>query len=136
MDELEFRLRDRMGGRTSAGRKRLEQLTARLRSLDLRLRLAAARRRLENADLAALQIIQLRVTRAHGRLDPLQAHLTQLSPLKILDRGYAIVTNDAGRIVKDPSESPPGSEIQVRLAKGKIAAEVTRLLRTENGGSH
>lgn len=135
VDELEFRLRDRISSRASAGRKRLEELTARLRSLDLRLRFAAARRRLENADLAALQLIRLRVTRAHGRLDPLQAHLTQLSPLKILDRGYAIVTNDTGRIVKEPAEAPLGSEIQVRLASGKIAAEVTRLVRTENGES-
>jgi exodeoxyribonuclease VII large subunit len=93
------------------------------------------RRRLETADVAALQLMRLRVTRAHGSLDPFIAHLTQLSPLKILDRGYAIVTNDAGRIVKQPGEAPLGSEIQVRLANGKIAAEVTRLVRTENGGS-
>ena len=66
VDELEFRLRDRIGSRASAGRKRLEELSARLRSLDLRLRFAAARSRLENADLAALQLIRLRVTRAHG----------------------------------------------------------------------
>ena len=135
VDELEFRLRDRIGSRASAGRKRLEELSARLRSLDLRLRFAAARSRLENADLAALQLIRLRVTRAHGSLDPLLAHLTQLSPLKILERGYAIVTNDAGRIVKEPAEAHLGSEIQVRLARGKIAAEVTRVVRTENGGS-
>ena len=135
VDELEFRLRERISGRASARRKRLEELTARLRSLDLRLRFAAMHRRLETADVAALQLMRLRVTRAHRSLDPLVAHLTQLSPLKILDRGYAIVTNDAGNIVKDPDEAPVGSEIQVRLAKGKIAAEVTRLLRTENGGS-
>jgi exodeoxyribonuclease VII large subunit len=135
VDELEYRLRERVSGRTTARRKRLEELTARLRSLDLRLRFAAARRRLENADAAALQIIRLRLTRAQNRLVPLQAHLTQLSPLKILDRGYAIVTNAEGRIVKEPEEAPVGSEIQVRLAKGNIAAEVTRRVRKENGGS-
>jgi exodeoxyribonuclease VII large subunit len=110
-------------------------LTARLRSLDLRLRFAAARRRLENADVAALQIIRVRLTRAQNRLVPLQAHLTQLSPLKILDRGYAIVTNAEGGIVKEPDDARVGSEIQVRLAKGNIAAEVTRRVRTGNGES-
>jgi exodeoxyribonuclease VII large subunit len=124
VDELEYRLRDRMGGGSSARRKRLEELTARLRSLDLRLRFAAARRRLETADVTALQLIRLRLTRAYGRLDPLVAHLTQLSPLKILERGYAIVTNDAGHIVKEPAEAAVGSEIQVRLANGGIAAQV------------
>jgi exodeoxyribonuclease VII large subunit len=126
VDELEFRMRDRMSGGSSVRRKRLEELTTRLRSLDLRLRFAAARRRLETANVAALQLMRFRVTRAHGRLDPLIAHLTQLSPLKILDRGYAIVTNDAGRIVKEPNEAPVGSGIQVRLAKGGIAAEVVQ----------
>jgi exodeoxyribonuclease VII large subunit len=76
--------------------------------------------------VAALQLMRFRVTRAHGRLDPLIAHLTQLSPLKILDRGYAIVTNDAGRIVKEPNEAPVGSGIQVRLAKGGIGATVVQ----------
>ena len=92
----------------SARRKRLEELTARLRSLDLRLRFAAARRRLEAAQSTALQLMRLRLTRAHGRLDPLLAHLTQLSPLKILERGYAIVTSEAGQIVKQPAQAPVG----------------------------
>ena len=124
VDELEYRLRDRVGAGSAARRRRLDELTARLRSLDLRLRFAAARRRLETAETAVARLAQLRVTRSRGRLDPLVAHLTQLSPLKILERGYAIVSNQAGHIVKEPGEAPVGSEIRVRQAKGGIAAEV------------
>src|ERR1700693_2139402 len=124
VDELEYRLRERTGTAAAARRQQLEQLIARLRSLDLRLRIAAARRRLEAADTAIVQLVRLRLTRAHGRLDPLIAHLTQLSPLKILERGYALVTDAAGRIVKEPANAPVGSEIDVRLAKGQIAARV------------
>ena len=36
-----------------------------------------------------------RLSRARGDLAPLSAHLVQLSPLKILDRGYAIVERDS-----------------------------------------
>jgi exodeoxyribonuclease VII large subunit len=124
VDELEYRLRERTGAAAAARRQRLEQLIVRLRSLDLRLRIAAARRRLEAADTAILQLVRMRLTRAHGRLDPLIAHLTQLSPLKILERGYALVTDAAGRIVKESTDAPVGSEIDVRLAKGQIAARV------------
>jgi exodeoxyribonuclease VII large subunit len=124
VDEMEYRLRDRMTGGVAAKRKQLEQWAARLGSLDLRLRFATARKRLEAAELTALQLIRLRITRAHGRLDPLAAHLTQLSPLKILDRGYAIVTNETGAIVKDPIDAPVGSGIEVRVSKGQIAAQV------------
>jgi exodeoxyribonuclease VII large subunit len=124
VDELEYRLRERIGTATVQRRKRLEALSARLRSLDLRLRIAAARRRLEAADAVILQLVRLRLTRSNARLDPLIAHLTQLSPLKILERGYALVSKATGRIVKEPADAPVGSEIEVRLARGQIAARV------------
>jgi exodeoxyribonuclease VII large subunit len=127
VDELDYRMRGRAQSATSIPRKRLEDLTARLRSLDLRLRISRARRRLEAADTAAGQLIHLRMTSAHGRLNPLIAHLTQLSPLKILERGYAIVTNQDGVIVKQPGDAPVDSRVDIRVAKGKIAARVVRI---------
>ena len=126
VDELDYHMRGRVQTTTAIRRKRLEQLTARLRSLDLRLRIAEARRRLEAADTAAAQLIRLRLTRAHGRLNPLVAHLTQLSPLKILERGYAIVTNQDGLIVKQPADAPVDSTVGIRVAQGKIAARVLK----------
>jgi exonuclease VII large subunit len=48
-------------------------------------------------------------------LAPLRAHLEQLSPLKILERGYSIVERE-GRIVKAPADAPVGSNVRVRLA--------------------
>jgi exodeoxyribonuclease VII large subunit len=124
VDELDYRMRNRVQAAASVRRKRLEDWTARLRTLDLRLRMARARRRLEAAGAAAAQLIRLRVAGAHGRLNPLIAHLTQLSPLKILDRGYAIVTNEEGAIVKEPAGAPADSRIDVRLARGRLAARV------------
>jgi exodeoxyribonuclease VII large subunit len=126
VDELNYRMRAQVQTGSALRRKRLDEMTARLRSLDLRLRIARARRRLEAADTAAAQHIRMRVARAHGRLNPLIAHLTQLSPLKILERGYAIVTNEAGIIVKNPMEAPAESEIGIRVSQGKLAARVLR----------
>jgi exodeoxyribonuclease VII large subunit len=124
VDELEYRLRDHLYAALSARRKRFNQLTDRLRNQDLRLRFAQIRRRLEAAQTAIGRLVNLRLTRAHGHLDPLVAQLTQLSPLKILERGYAIVTNPAGDIVKQSAQAPPGSNIDVRLGKGRLAARV------------
>ncbi len=126
IDEFDYSVRDRIRALLRARSKRLGELTERLRRQDLRLRFAAARRRLEAADTAIAHRIRLRLTRTHGRLDPLVANLTQLSPLKILERGYAIVTNEGGAIVKTPRDAPVGSGITVRLAEGKIKADVTR----------
>jgi len=87
------------------------------------LQLAAARRRLEASDAALTQSMRLRLSGARSQLGPLEAHLKQLSPLTILDRGYAIVEHE-GKIVKTPEDVPVGSEIDVRLAAGKLKATV------------
>jgi exodeoxyribonuclease VII large subunit len=124
VDDLAYRLRDRAADAVSLRQKRLDSILARLRNLDLRLRLAAARRRSDAAEAALIQLVHARLARAHSSLDPVIAHLTQLSPLKILDRGYAIVENEEGKVVKEPGQAPPGSAIQVRLARGRIRARV------------
>ena len=124
VDELEYTMRDRMRAQMAIRKRRLDEHRARVEALDLRLRFAHARRRLEAAESRAAARASMLLSKGHGRLDPLRAHLTQLSPLKILDRGYAIVTNAQGRIVKTPAEAPTGSEIAVRLAEGSLRAEV------------
>ncbi|HEX5226977.1 MAG TPA: exodeoxyribonuclease VII large subunit [Bryobacteraceae bacterium] len=126
VDELDFRLQGRARSAAALRRKQWNDWTARLSSLDLRLRIARARRRLEAADAASAQLIHLRLARAHARLNPQIAHLTQLSPVKILERGYAIVTNEEGALVKQPADAPPDSRIGIRLAQGKIAARVLK----------
>ncbi|HTR37519.1 MAG TPA: exodeoxyribonuclease VII large subunit [Bryobacteraceae bacterium] len=124
VDEMEYRLRDHIHAAASARRKQFDQLNARLQRLDLRLRFAEVRRRLEAAQTAIARLIHLRVTHARGRLDPVNAQLIQLSPLKILERGYAIVTNESGGIVKHPADAAPGSKVDIRLARDRLAARV------------
>jgi exodeoxyribonuclease VII large subunit len=119
-------MRGRVRSVASGSRRSLDELASRLGRLDLRLRFAETRRRLESASVAATQLIRLRLIRAHRGLDPLIAHLTQLSPLKILDRGYAIVTNQGGGIVKQPADAPIDSTVGIRLAQGQIAARVLK----------
>lgn len=126
VDELEYRLRDRVNATASASNKRLETLTGRLRARDLRLRFGAARRRIESAEKALPQLMRLRLTRLQGRLESFNAHLTQLSPLKVLERGYAIVINDQGHVIKYSLDAPEGSGIHVRLARGRLTARVLK----------
>jgi exodeoxyribonuclease VII large subunit len=125
VDELDYRLRELWRASLATRRRALDDTSARLSQMDVRLQLAAARRRLEASDAALTQSMHLRLSRAGGRLGPLEAHLKQLSPLTILDRGYAIVERE-GKIVKSPDDAPVGSEIRVRLARGDLDAQVTR----------
>jgi exodeoxyribonuclease VII large subunit len=124
IDEQEYRMRERIRAALDSRERARRNLEARLRRFDMRPRLAADRRRMEASHAAAVQAVSLRLARRRSRLELLSAKLTQLSPLKILERGYAIVTNQTG-IVKDPAQAPPGSEIRLRLAQGSLNARVT-----------
>ena len=124
VDELDYRLRTRVRAVTGAARRRWQTLEARLRRMDMRLRLAEMRRRLERSESALAEIARRRIARAAGRLEPLAAHLTQLSPLKILERGYAVVLDAEGRAVKEYRAAPEGSDLRVRLAKGRLRVKV------------
>jgi exodeoxyribonuclease VII large subunit len=128
-DEMDYRLRD--AGRAVIGsRKRtLDGLAARLGMLDVRLRLAGARRRLEALESRVEQGMRREFTQARSELGPLEAHLIQLSPLKILDRGYAIVERE-GKLVKAAADAPVGSELRIRLAQGELLAKTERSRET------
>ncbi len=78
--------------------------------------LAAATARLEASFMR-------RQTHASAALGSLAARLDAMSPLRVLDRGYALVTRD-GAVVADAAKVAPGDRIDVRLARGTLAATV------------
>ena len=124
VDELDYTLRSRIREILARAHRRHAEADARLRQLDLRLRLAKARQRLDAAEQQIVQLGRFRLLKAQRLLEPLLAQLEQLSPLRVLERGYAIVENETG-VVRDASAAPVGSEIRVRLARGKLGARVT-----------
>jgi exodeoxyribonuclease VII large subunit len=124
VDELDYRVRERWRALIDVRRRALDVLTSNLGRLDVRLELGRRRRRLESCEAALTQSMQMYLSRARGSLGPAEAHLQQLSPLKILERGYAIVERD-GNIVKSPKDAPPQSDIRVRLAEGELRAQVS-----------
>jgi exodeoxyribonuclease VII large subunit len=123
VDEFDYRLRDRMRAVMADGERARRVLEARVRRFDMRPRLAGDRRRMEVAHGKAVQAARTRLMRQRGRLEQLAAKLGQLSPLRILERGYAIVSNESG-ILTDSANAPAGSMVHVRLAKGEFEAEV------------
>jgi exodeoxyribonuclease VII large subunit len=125
VDEMDYHMRERVRAALEAGQRARRNLEERLRRFDVRPRLSAGRLRLEAAQLTLVQTLQLRLARRRGALDQLSAKLSQLSPLLVLDRGYAIVSGNSG-IVKQPADAPPGSHIHVRVAKGEFDATVKR----------
>ncbi len=124
VDDLESRGRDILRRHFAARRAFLERIDGRLRRQDLRLRLAEGKRRLNAAAQRSEHLIAVRLQSAHRRLAPLSASLGQLSPLRVLDRGYAIVESGEGHVLTDAAQVAAGDPIAVRLAKGRLRAIV------------
>ncbi len=123
IDEREYRLRERLRALIAARERERRALEMRLRRFDMRPRLAADRRRMEAAHANAATRITAHLARRRRVWEQLAAKLSQLSPLRILERGYAIVSAD-GHILKDAGAAHPGRRIHVRLAKGELDATV------------
>ncbi|HEX5803163.1 MAG TPA: exodeoxyribonuclease VII large subunit [Azospira sp.] len=60
-----------------------------------------------------------------GTLARLADSLAHLNPQAVLGRGYALVRDDAGRLVRDATQMEPRRTIHVYLAHGRLDAEVT-----------
>ncbi|HLK48520.1 MAG TPA: exodeoxyribonuclease VII large subunit [Bryobacteraceae bacterium] len=123
IDEVEYHLRERLRAAIAARERRRRALDVRLQRFDIRPRLAADRRHWEAAHRRAAQAVQGHLAAQRGAHERLSAKLSALSPLRILERGYAIVSNDAG-ILTDAAAAPSDSRIHVRVARGELDATV------------
>lgn len=143
-DEVREKLRD-AGAATSSARHRLQilvteavrtahgradVLTRSLTPAQLRARLAEARVRFDSAYSGCNIAIEKQMEEAQKRLALAAASLDALSPLAVLDRGYAIAQREDGSLLRDAKSVSIGESIRVRLAKGRIAANVERVEET------
>ena len=105
--------------------ERLERNAERLRVAPRRA-LERARERVERAHERLRKAPALAVERRRAALETTAGKLRVLSPLKTLERGYAIVRTDS-HVVKDVSELGVHSAVDVRVASGSFGARVTEI---------
>jgi exodeoxyribonuclease VII large subunit len=124
VDDLRFRLERAELQGLERQRRRLEIASAAVRHYDMRRVLASMRRELEMKVGGMLAAARTLLLHSGSRLNQLSGRLEALSPVAILERGYALVFDAAGNLLKDAAQVKPGDEITARLAKGSITAEV------------
>jgi exodeoxyribonuclease VII large subunit len=124
LDDLRRRLESAANRRLRTPAGKLASLTAKIERQNPAVRLALARRRLESADqsLGRLALTTIAV-RATG-LNHASARLHALSPLAVLNRGYALVYAANGQLLRNAIDVQTGDPIRARLAKGSVTAEV------------
>jgi exodeoxyribonuclease VII large subunit len=123
-DDLATQLGGALRGRLQALERRFEIAMSQLASVDFRARLRAAAVRLDRRT-AELGVRAGRALAGKGQiLDKLVVQLQERSPLRLLERGYAICYDAAGNVVKAADQVALGERIRVQLARGRLGAEV------------
>jgi exodeoxyribonuclease VII large subunit len=108
------------------GRRHWETISAAVRHYDLRLVLSGMRRELDSRTAALVAVTRNVLLQHRVRSERLDTALHSLSPIAILDRGYALVFDSDGKLLKDSRKVKLGDEISARLAQGEIRAAVTK----------
>jgi exodeoxyribonuclease VII large subunit len=104
--------------------QRVEEAEQLLRQHDPRVRLARARQQHLAAHQKLAELMRNRLHDGLLRINPLTASLQALSPLGVLDRGYALVQTAAGALVKQAADAPPGTSLSIRLKDDQLRATV------------
>jgi exodeoxyribonuclease VII large subunit len=111
--------------------RRLEQLRRRLTELagkrvltDPLAPVQDKRLLLDHAQKELIHAAQVRLAEPRRALAALAASLDAMSPLKVLGRGFALVTDEKGTPVRRASDVPVGSEITAALSEGRLRCRV------------
>jgi len=126
LDDLLYRLERAERQIFERNRRRWELAAAAVRHYDVRRMLAGIRQELDARVAAMAAGARNLLLQRRSRWERLAARLEGLSPVAILDRGYALVFDSSGKLVKDAAQVKPGEEISARLAKGEITAAVKK----------
>lgn len=124
LDELEQRLLRAQRQQDRLRRARLEQLQQRLLRHSPLARLRAASRALPASEARLQQAMQARLTARQRQLARLADLLNSLSPLATLQRGYSILRDTTGSVVRSEGQVSTGDALEATLASGTLRLRV------------
>ncbi len=131
LDELDSRAASRVSVGLRSKISTLAETSARLSPVRMSAKVADNLRRLEMIEHRAKRAAGELTAERYGQVDRLMARLDALSPLAVLTRGYSITQKTSGEIVRNAHQTVKGERLDVRLAVGKIQAEVVAVENEE-----
>ena len=126
LDDLTFRLEKSARRLIEQHRRRWERASAAVRHYDARRVLAGIKRDLTSHTATLGSAMKTALLRSRSRLEQIEHQLKALSPMAILERGYALVFDSSGNLVKDSSQVTTGDQVSAKLARGQITARVEK----------
>lgn len=124
LDDLGFRLDAAVNGSIRAHQRRVGELAGDVLHHEPRQLLARARERVGVSQTRIERSVERTVRRASARSDALNARLRSLSPLAVLERGYALVLSESGSVVRSASMLAVGERVRTHLSDGEFSSTV------------
>jgi len=125
LDELGFRSESAITRTLRTHRARLTALSARLQRQNITLRVATDARHLERLR-SRLETIGSAITSTRRQnVEKHSSRLDALSPLRVLERGYALVYGPHGKLLRASTDVVAYDNIVARLSRGSVRAKVT-----------
>jgi exodeoxyribonuclease VII large subunit len=124
LDDLVFRAESALAGQIRQQQRHTADLAAAVLRHDPRQALAQAREQLQACRTHLHHSIERRLHTSAFTLSALDARLHSLSPLAVLDRGYALVLDAAGSLVRSTTQLTTGDHLTTRLADGTFTSRV------------
>ncbi|PYS60156.1 MAG: exodeoxyribonuclease VII large subunit, partial [Acidobacteria bacterium] len=125
-DEAEHRLQTAITKTLQHIHRRLGAAVHSLSPAQLRANVRSARTRFESLGKAHDAAIATRLETAKQKLGLAAAALDAMSPLRVLERGYAIAQDMHGQILRESSGIKIGEAVHLRLWKGGLDCRVER----------
>jgi exodeoxyribonuclease VII large subunit len=126
VDSHSARLGSGLSAKIAQSRKKFNIWHLRIISFDFRVKISALKLRLEKRDADLSVRIDRQLRAKSDRLTRLRLQLEERSPLRLLERGYAIATDAAGNILKSVERVNLGDAVRVQLRHGQLSTEVKR----------
>ncbi len=125
VDELRFRLESSWERTRTAAGQRIGMAQAHLMQQDVRRQMTLQGGRLRALQMALGQVLQAHVERCRTRYSRAGDRLLALSPLAVLERGYALVYDGHGSLIKTSQSLQADELLRLRFAHGQAHAKVT-----------
>jgi exodeoxyribonuclease VII large subunit len=124
LDDDSQALEDLLSSRLRRLHRQVDDLGAAVLRHDPRQRLAHARQHFAAGGTRLDRAMERMLHEEKTRLHALDARLHSLSPLAVLDRGYALVLDEQGALVRSAQRVVPGERVFTRLSDGTFTSRV------------
>ena len=132
VDQEAFNAENAVRAEIRKEREMLNSISARLSPIGLSAKVSENKKRLALIEQRSSTAASAIAERRGRQLERSMAKLDALSPLSVLTRGYSITQKESGEIVRDAHQTVVGERLEIRLALGKLNAEVTAVKREGN----